>query len=93
MRLQAQRIKGSLTPTRLYLVRHGQVADGHTDRYHGNNDIGLSDNGVRQFEDLAAQLKGVPLAGIYASDLTRARTGAGRTCRSDFSESPPLWYH
>ena len=26
--------KGSLTPTRLYLVRHGQVADGHTDRYH-----------------------------------------------------------
>ena len=23
MRLQAQRAKGSLTPTRLYLVRHG----------------------------------------------------------------------
>jgi hypothetical protein len=42
MRLQAQRIKGSLTPTRLYLVRHGQVADGHTDRYHGHHDIGLS---------------------------------------------------
>ena len=68
--------KGSLTPTRLYLVRHGQVADGHTDRYHGNNDIGLSDKGVRQFEDLAAQLAGVPLAGVYASDLTRALTGA-----------------
>ena len=76
MRLQAQRIKGSLTPTRVYLVRHGQVADGHTDRYHGNNDIGLSDTGVRQFEDLAVQLTGVPLAGIYASDLTRALTGA-----------------
>jgi broad specificity phosphatase PhoE len=42
MRLQAQRAKGSLTPTRLYLVRHGQVADGHTDRYHGNHDIGHS---------------------------------------------------
>jgi alpha-ribazole phosphatase len=68
--------KGSLTPTRVYLVRHGQVADGHTDRYHGNNDIGLSDTGVRQFEALAAQLTGVPLAGIYASDLTRALTGA-----------------
>jgi len=76
MRLQAQRISGSLTPTRVYLVRHGQVADGHTHRYHGNNDIGLSDTGVRQFEDLAAQLAGLPLAGIYASDLTRARTGA-----------------
>jgi alpha-ribazole phosphatase len=68
--------KGSLTPTRLYLVRHGQVADGHTDRYHGNNDIGLSPNGVRQLEDLAARLANVPLAGIYASDLTRALTGA-----------------
>jgi alpha-ribazole phosphatase len=68
--------KGSLVPTRLYLVRHGQVADGHTDRYHGHNDIGLSANGVRQFEKLAAQLAPVPLAGIYASDLTRARTGA-----------------
>jgi len=56
MRLQAQRVKGSLTPTRVYLVRHGQVADGHTGRCHGNNDIGLSDKGVHQFEDLAAQL-------------------------------------
>ena len=76
MRLQAQRAKGSLTPTRLYLVRHGQVADGHTDRYHGNNDIGLSPQGVQQLEDLAAQLESVALAGVYASDLTRALTGA-----------------
>lgn len=76
MSSMAAAAKGSLTPTRLYLVRHGQVADGHTDRYHGNNDIGLSDNGVRQFEDLAAQLAGVNLAGVYASDLTRALTGA-----------------
>jgi alpha-ribazole phosphatase len=68
--------KGSLIPTRLYLVRHGQVADGHTDRYHGHNDIGLSAQGVRQFEALAAQLEPVPLAGIYASDLTRAQIGA-----------------
>jgi alpha-ribazole phosphatase len=76
MRLQALRAQGSLTPTRLYLVRHGQVADGHTHRYHGNNDIGLSPQGVRQFEQLAAELQAVALAGIYASDLTRAWTGA-----------------
>ena len=76
MRLQAQRAKGSLTATRLYLVRHGRVAEGHTDRYHGHNDIGLSPQGVRQFEDLAAQLAATPLAGVYSSDLTRAITGA-----------------
>jgi alpha-ribazole phosphatase/probable phosphoglycerate mutase len=68
--------KGSLTPTRLYLVRHGQVADGHTDRYHGNNDVNLSPKGVRQLEELAAQLAAVPLAGVYASNLSRALTGA-----------------
>ncbi len=76
MRLQALRAKASLTPTRLYLVRHGQVADGHTHLYHGHNDVGLSPAGEQQLEALAAQLKPVPLAGVYASDLTRAFTGA-----------------
>ena len=74
MSSMAAAAKGSLTPTRLYLVRHGQVADGHTHLYHGNNDIGLSPQGVRQLEALAAQLESVPLRGIYASDLTRALT-------------------
>ncbi len=76
MRIQALRAKASLTPTRLYLVRHGQVADGHTHRYHGHNDIGLSPLGVKQLKDLAVQLKSVPLAGVYASDLFRAFKGA-----------------
>ena len=76
MRLQAQRAKGSLTVTRLYLARHGQVAEGHAHRYHGHNDIGLSPQGVRQLEELAAQLLHVPLAGVYASDLARAWRGA-----------------
>lgn len=76
MRLQAQRLKGSLTATRLYLVRHGQVAEGHTDRYHGHNDIGLSPQGVQQFENLAAQLAAAPLQGLYSSDLSRTITGA-----------------
>jgi alpha-ribazole phosphatase len=76
MRLQAQRARGSLTATRLYLVRHGQVADGHTHLYHGHNDVGLSPAGEQQFHALAVQLRDVPLAGVYASDLIRAFTGA-----------------
>ncbi|MEW6659479.1 MAG: alpha-ribazole phosphatase [Thermodesulfobacteriota bacterium] len=76
MRLQALRVKGSLTPTRLYLLRHGQVADGHTHLYHGHNDVGLSPQGVEQLERAAAQLQDVDLAGVYASDLTRAKKGA-----------------
>jgi alpha-ribazole phosphatase len=81
MRLVALAQAGQLQPTRLYLVRHGQVADGHTSRYHGNNDIGLSPQGVRQLEALAEQLKEAPLAAVYASDLTRSRQGAEILCQ------------
>jgi alpha-ribazole phosphatase len=76
MRIQALGARASLTPTRLYLVRHGQVAEGHAHRYHGHNDVGLSPEGMRQLEELATQLLHVPLAGVYASDLSRAWRGA-----------------
>jgi|UniRef100_A0A7C5AM71 alpha-ribazole phosphatase len=81
MILAALAQSGEVRPTRLYLVRHGQVADGHTHRYHGHNDIGLSPQGRRQLEKLAAELAAVPLAAVYASDLTRSREGAHILCR------------
>lgn len=67
--------------TRLYLVRHGRVADGHTDRYHGNNDIGLSPEGERQLSQLAFHLQSLPLAAVYASNLKRSLDGAARLCQ------------
>ena len=42
MRLRALAAQGLLTATRLYLVRHGQVADGHTDVYNGHVDVDFS---------------------------------------------------
>jgi alpha-ribazole phosphatase len=81
MRVQALAQAKETRPTRLYLVRHGQVADGHTHRYHGNNDIGLSPEGERQLTRLARQLQSVPLAGIYGSNLKRSRDGAARLCQ------------
>lgn len=80
MRLTALRSHHSPSPTRLYLIRHGRVADGHTDRYHGHNDIPLSPEGKRQLVELARQLKKVPLAAVFASDLTRSRDGAACLC-------------
>ena len=76
MRLRALAAQGLLTATRLYLVRHGQVADGHTDVYNGHNDVDLSPAGVSQCEFLADHLNDLKLAGIYSSDLTRTRPGA-----------------
>jgi alpha-ribazole phosphatase/probable phosphoglycerate mutase len=81
MRVQSLAQAKEIPPTRLYLVRHGQVADGHTHRYHGNNDIGLSPEGEKQLRRLADQLQSVPLAGIYASNLRRSREGAACLCQ------------
>ena len=81
MRVQSLAQVKETPPTRLYLVRHGQVADGHTFRYHGNNDIGLSPEGEKQLTRLAQQLQSVPLAGIYASNLKRSREGATCLCQ------------
>lgn len=76
MRLRALAARGLLTATRLYLVRHGQVAEGHTDVYNGHNDVDLSPAGITQCQFLAEHLREVKLAGIYSSDLTRTRRGA-----------------
>jgi alpha-ribazole phosphatase/probable phosphoglycerate mutase len=81
MRLAALTHKCPPEATRLYLVRHGRVAEGHTDRYHGNNDIGLSPEGERQLTELARYLTPVPLAAVYASTLSRTRDGAARLCQ------------
>ena len=81
MRLAALAHKDPPAPTRLYLVRHGQVADGHTHRYHGNNDIGLSPEGERQLRQLAQELTAVPLMAVYASNLRRSQEGAACLCQ------------
>ena len=89
MRVQTLARSQELQPTRLYLIRHGQVADGHTHRYHGNNDIGLSPEGERQLTRLARQLQPVALAAVYTSHLERSRDGASRLCEGRGFEPQP----
>jgi alpha-ribazole phosphatase len=90
MRVQSLAQAKEIQPTRLYLVRHGQVADGHTHRYHGNNDIGLSPEGEKQLTRLAQQLQSVPLVGVYASNLKRSQEGAACLCQGRPLEPQPL---
>jgi alpha-ribazole phosphatase len=61
-------------PTRLFLVRHGEVAgDGVL---HGHVDVPLTPAGVRQMQVVAARLEGETFAAVYSSDLERARHSA-----------------
>ncbi|MBI5443917.1 MAG: histidine phosphatase family protein [Deltaproteobacteria bacterium] len=61
-------------PTRLFLVRHGEVeGDGFL---HGHTDVALTARGFAQLETVAERLRAEPLAAVYSSDLQRSRIGA-----------------
>jgi alpha-ribazole phosphatase/probable phosphoglycerate mutase len=66
--------------TRVYLIRHGQVANHHEFRYNGHNDVDITTVGRAQMERLAGYLsEDVPadtIKAVYSSDLKRAYKGA-----------------
>ena len=63
-------------PTRVYLMRHGEVANGFEKRYNGHIDVDITENGVRQMHRLAGMLAGKVLSAVYSSDLIRSVKGA-----------------
>lgn len=61
---------------RLWLVRHGETEGQSSIRYHGRNDVPLSDVGRAQIRALAPLLDGVAFARIVHSPLQRAAESA-----------------
>ena len=62
--------------TTVYLMRHGEVANGGEKRYNGHIDVDITENGVRQMQRLAGLLEGKKITAVYSSDLIRSRKGA-----------------
>jgi broad specificity phosphatase PhoE len=62
--------------TQIVLIRHGQTRANLQHRWQGQSDWGLTDDGVRQAELLAAELEGIDA--VYSSPLSRARITAGK---------------
>lgn len=62
--------------TQIVLIRHGQTQANLQHRWQGQSDWGLTDDGVRQAERLAAELEGIDV--VYSSPLSRARITAGK---------------
>ncbi len=62
--------------TRVYLMRHGEVANGGEKRYNGHIDVDITDRGVEQMHRLAGLLAEKPVRAVYSSDLIRSRKGA-----------------
>ena len=68
-------------PTRLYLIRHGEVEEGRQKRYNGHSDVKLTERGIAQLEEIAERLAGEAVQAGYSSDLYRSRTGAEAIAR------------
>jgi len=58
---------------RIFLCRHGQTTGDIEDRYGGSYDDHLTDEGIKQSEDLAEKLKKSGIQKIYTSSLIRAK--------------------
>lgn len=63
-------------PTKVYLMRHGEVTNGGEKRYNGHIDIDITERGLQQMQALAERLSGRPVTAVYSSDLIRSRKGA-----------------
>lgn len=61
---------------RLWLVRHGETEGQSSVRFHGRNDVPLSDEGRSQIQALVPWLTGVDFARVVHSPLRRAAESA-----------------
>jgi broad specificity phosphatase PhoE len=62
--------------TRIFLVRHGATVLTAEDRFAGETDVLLSDEGREQLRRLSHRLKKEPLDGVYASPMKRTMESA-----------------
>ena len=58
-------------PTRLYLVRHGELVSSKESRYVGQMDVELNETGKKQIQNLSGRLSSEQIEMIFSSDLTR----------------------
>src|ERR1700735_3011372 len=60
----------------VFVARHGETDWNAAGRWQGHTDVPLNDNGRAQARALAERLRGARLAGVVASDLSRAHETA-----------------
>ncbi len=63
--------------SRLLLVRHGNTRGNSAERFWGQTDVELSDEGIEQCERLRDRLAAEKISAVYASRLRRANASAG----------------
>jgi len=82
-------VSASSPGRRLWLVRHGETEGQSSIRFHGRNDVRLSEQGRAQIRALAPLLAHVPFAHIVHSPLQRAAESAAILARLCGAEQAP----
>jgi alpha-ribazole phosphatase len=77
------------SPTRLFLVRHGEVVPEGQGKFLGYTDLDLSPHGREQVAGLAEYMRKIRLDRAYASDLKRALDTARIICSDRGIEPVP----
>lgn len=80
-------------PTRVYLLRHGEVTTFERKTFNGQTDVGLTPRGLSQLEEVAARLASAPIRAVYTSDLQRSVRGGeaiAKACSVSLFQMPEL---
>jgi broad specificity phosphatase PhoE len=80
-------------PTRVYLLRHGEVTTFERKTFNGQTDVGLTPRGISQLEEVAARLAFNPIRAVYTSDLQRSVQGGeaiAKACDVSLFQMPEL---
>lgn len=64
------------TRIRVYLARHGQVANFESGAYNGQTDVPITDVGREQMHTLLERVRDQGISSVYCSDLCRTVEGA-----------------
>ena len=76
--------------TSIYLVRHGQTAWNREEIFRGRTDVPLDETGLKQAELAGEYFKGMEVAAIYSSPLSRALQTAQKIAQSNDLKVQPL---
>jgi len=76
--------------TRVWLIRHGEIAGSGEFRYNGQTDVPLTGKGISQYRILAERLKDTAVSACYSSDLSRCMDGAHILCAGRDIQPVPL---
>jgi broad specificity phosphatase PhoE len=79
-----------MTPTSIYLVRHGQTAWNKEEIFRGRSDIPLNETGLKEAELAGQYLKTKEIHAIYSSPLSRAFQTAQKIAQFHNLEVRPL---